>query len=98
MVKTSIVKFQLSIITKEIKGNWLKVIQRHVFLRIKNVNNTVNMYYSEDGVKWNKTENSAEVSALHHNVLGGFLSLRIGLCSIGEGEVKFKNFIYKPLK
>jgi xylan 1,4-beta-xylosidase len=55
------------------------------------------MYYSPDGQKWNKIENSAEVSALHHNVLGGFLSLRVGLCSIGEGQVKFKNFRYKSL-
>ncbi|HSR18984.1 MAG TPA: hypothetical protein VLM39_12905, partial [Ignavibacteriaceae bacterium] len=69
----------------------------HVFLRLKNINNTVDMFYSIDGEKWNKIENSLEVSALHHNVLGGFLSLRIGLCSMGEGKVKFKNFIYKPI-
>ena len=75
-----------------------KVIKNHVFLRLKNINNIVDMYYSKDGINWNKIENSAEVSAMHHNVLGGFLSLRIGLCSIGDGEVKFKNFIYKPLK
>ncbi len=74
------------------------VIEGHVFLRLKNINNTVDMYYSTDGVKWNKIENSLDVSALHHNVLSGFLSLRIGLCSIGEGKVKFKNFVYKPIK
>jgi len=75
-----------------------KAIKNHVFLRLKNINNTVDMYYSIDGEKWNKIENSLEVSAYHHNVLGGFLSLRLGLCSIGDGKVKFKNFIYKPLK
>jgi xylan 1,4-beta-xylosidase len=75
-----------------------KAIKNHVFLRLKNINNTVDMYYSIDGGKWNKIENSIEVSSYHHNVLGGFLSLRLGLCSIGDGEVKFKNFIYKPLK
>ena len=74
------------------------VIKDHVFLRLKNINNTVDMYYSTDGVKWNKIENSLEVSAVHHNVLSGFLSLRIGLCSIGEGEVKFKNFVYKAIE
>lgn len=73
------------------------VIKNHVFLRLKNVNNTVDMFYSTDGVKWNKIENSLEVSALHHNVLGGFLSLRIGLCSIGEGNVRIRNFKYKPI-
>ena len=75
-----------------------EVIKNHVFLRLKNINNTVDMYYSIDGENWNKIESSLEVSSLHHNVLGGFLSLRIGLCSIGDGKVKFKNFIYKPVK
>ena len=56
------------------------------------------MYYSTDGIKWEKIENSAEVSCYNHNVLGGFLSLRIGLCSIGKGKVKFKNFVYEPIK
>jgi xylan 1,4-beta-xylosidase len=75
-----------------------QVIQNHVFLQLKNINNTVDMYYSIDSKNWNKIESSLEVSALHHNVLGGFLSLRIGLCSVGEGKVKFKNFIYKSIK
>ena len=74
------------------------VIKNHVFLRLKNINNTVDMYYSIDGEKWNKIENSAEVSCFNHNVLSRFLSLRIGLCSIGDGIVKFKNFAYKPIK
>jgi xylan 1,4-beta-xylosidase len=75
-----------------------KVIKNHVFLRLENINNTVDMFYSIDGKKWNKIENSTEVSSYHHNVLSGFLSLRLGLCSMGEGKVKFKNFIYKSIK
>ncbi len=74
------------------------VIKNHVFLRMENRNNTVDMYYSTDGNKWNKIENSLEVSGMHHNVLSGFLSLRIGLCSMGEGKVTFKNFKYKAIK
>ena len=74
------------------------VIQRHVTLRLRNINNTVDMYYSTDGVKWTKTENSFEVSSYNHNALGGFVGLRIGLCSIGTGTVTFKNFTYQPLK
>jgi beta-xylosidase len=73
-------------------------IKNHVFLRLRDINNTVDMYYSIDGEKWNKIENSAEVSSLNHNVLTGFLSLRIGLCSMGNGQVTFKNFTYKPIK
>ncbi|WP_442591983.1 family 43 glycosylhydrolase [Pedobacter sp. AW31-3R] len=74
-----------------------KAIKRHTFLRLENLNHTVNMFYSRDGKNWMKTENSAEVSALHHNVLGGFLSLRIGLCAMGEGSVKFRNFTYQAI-
>ena len=74
------------------------VINRHVFLRLKNIENTVDMFYSTDGVNWIKGPSSIEVSSLNHNSLSGFLSLRIGLCSIGEGSVWFKNFVYKPIK
>lgn len=74
-----------------------KVIKNHVFLRLKNINNTVDMFDSSDGEKWNKIESSVEVSGYHHNVLSGFLSLRIGLWSVGNGSVKFKNFVYQPL-
>jgi beta-xylosidase len=74
------------------------VIKNHVFLRLKKVDNIVDMYYSTDGTKWNKIENSVEVSGLQHNVLGGFLSLRLGLCSFGDGIVTFDNFTYKAIK
>lgn len=74
------------------------MINRHVYLRLKNIENTVDMYFSADGKKWMKTENSFEASAYHHNVLGGFMSMRIGLCSIGNGKVHFKNFEYNPIK
>lgn len=74
------------------------VIRNHVSLRLKNVNSTVDMYYSLDGKKWNKIENSLEISGFHHNAFGGFLGVRIGLCSMGEGVVKFKNFSYTPIK
>ena len=73
------------------------VIKRHAFLRLKSVNNTVDMYYSLDGKDWIKTENSFETTGLNHNVLSGFLSVRIGLCSIGDGKVTFKNFNYTPI-
>jgi xylan 1,4-beta-xylosidase len=74
-----------------------EVINNHVFLRLKNINNTVDMYYSTEGINWIKIENSIEVSSLHHNVLSGFMSLRIGLCSFGDGSVKFKNFKYNKI-
>ncbi|HEY4324058.1 MAG TPA: hypothetical protein VGN20_08725, partial [Mucilaginibacter sp.] len=73
------------------------VIKRHVFLRIKKIENTVDMYYSTDGQTWNKIENSVEVSGYNHNVLGGFLSLRLGLCALGDGSVTFRNFKYQAI-
>jgi xylan 1,4-beta-xylosidase len=74
------------------------VIERHVYLRLKKIENTVDMYYSLDGQKWLKIENSLEVSGFNHNVLSGFMSLRLGLCAMGNGSVTFKNFKYMPLK
>lgn len=74
------------------------VTGRRVFLRLRNVDNTVDMYFSTDGQNWTKIRNSAEVSCFNHNALGGFLSLRIGLCSMGKGEVTFKDFVYKTIE
>ncbi len=75
-----------------------QAIDRHVFLRIRNIHDTVDMFYGTDGKDWTKIESSLEVSSLHHNVLGGFLSLRIGLCSMGSGEVRFRNFVYQAVQ
>lgn len=75
-----------------------KVLKNHVFLRMKNTGNIVDLYYSLDGEKWIKIETSLEVSGYHHNALNGFLSLRLGLCAMGEGNVTFKNFRYQAIK
>lgn len=74
-----------------------KAVTHHVFLRVRNVDNIVDLYYRAEGDKWNKIESSLDISAFNHNALGGFMAVRIGLCSIGEGAVTFKNFVYKPL-
>lgn len=71
------------------------VNKTHLFLRLEKKEQLVNMFYSIDGKTWTKIENSAEVSAFHHNVLSGFMSLRLGLSAVGEGTVTFKNFNYK---
>lgn len=75
-----------------------KVHKNHIFLRLVNRNNTVDLYYSLDGQKWMKEETSFEVTSYNHNGLSGFLSLRLGLCAIGNGTVKFKNFVYRQAK
>ena len=74
------------------------MIKNRGFPKLKNIENTVDMFYSTDGVKWIKNETSIEVYSLNHNALSEFLSFRIGLYAEGKGEVVFKNFIYKPIK
>jgi len=71
------------------------VNQRKLFLRLEKKEQLVSMFYSINGRVWTKIENSAEVSAFHHNVLSGFMSLRLGLSAVGEGKVTFRNFNYK---
>jgi beta-xylosidase len=74
-----------------------KAVTRHVFLRVKNVDNIVDLYYRTEGGEWNKIQSSLDISGFNHNALGGFMAVRIGLCSIGEGSVTFRNFVYKAL-
>ncbi len=68
-----------------------------VSLRLENRENIVDMYYKSEGGEWQKIENSLDVSACHHNVLSGFMALRVALVSMGEGEVIFDNFEYEGL-
>ena len=68
-----------------------------VSLRLENRENIVDMYYKSEGEEWQKVENSLDVSACHHNVLSGFMALRIALVSMGEGVVIFDNFEYEGL-
>ena len=34
---------------------------------------------------------------MHHNVFGGFLSLRVGLFAVGKGAVRLRDFRYRAL-
>jgi hypothetical protein len=38
-----------------------------------------------------------EVSGYHHNVRGGFMSLRPALYAAGSGEARFRDFRYRAL-
>lgn len=74
------------------------VVKEKVILKVRNENHLVNMYYSTDGKEWIKIENSLEVSGYHHNILSGFMAMRIGLSSFGDGKVSFDNFKYRTIK
>jgi beta-xylosidase len=64
--------------------------------RVVNDRQEVDFYYRLPGRAWQKTESSAEVSGLHHNVLGGFLDLRPAVYACGQGQATFRGFRYWP--
>jgi beta-xylosidase len=72
-------------------------IGRHFFLRLRNNHSVVTVWYSPDGQSWTRHWMQFEVSGYHHNVGGGFLSLRPALFAAGVGEVRFRNFKYRAL-
>ena len=52
-------------------------------------------YAYDDGRTWKRHGTRMEVSGLHHNVFGGFLSLRVGLYAAGAGEARLTDFRYR---
>ena len=71
---------------------------RKVHIRLTNRENVITFRYSrDDGKSWVQHPWQMEVSGLHHNVFGGFVSLRIALFSAGAGEVRARNFAYRGL-
>ncbi|WP_211184584.1 family 43 glycosylhydrolase [Paenibacillus lemnae] len=70
----------------------------NVHLKVVNDRHIVSFYYSFDGVIWRRYDKTLETSGFHHNTLGGFQSLRIGLDAAGEGEVIFHSFSYRTLE
>jgi hypothetical protein len=57
---------------------------------IVNDNQEVDFYFRLPGQSWQRTRESAEVSGMHHNVLGGFLDLRPAVFAAGSGSVSFR--------
>jgi beta-xylosidase len=72
-------------------------ISSHVYLRLRNDRHVVTVWHSPDGRNWTKHWMQFEVSGYHHNVAGGFLSLRPALYAAGSGEVKYRHFHYRAL-
>lgn len=72
-------------------------IGRKFFLRMRNNHHVVTVWYSADAQNWTKHWMQYEVSGYHHNVGGGFLSLRPALLATGTGEVRFRNFKFRTL-
>ena len=71
---------------------------RKLRMRVRNDRHIVAFHLSGDGGKtWKRFDRGMEVSGYHHNVRGGFLMLRPGLYSAGEGEAKFRDFRFRAL-
>lgn len=71
---------------------------RQVRVRLTNDSNIITYEYSpDDGRTWTLHGTRMEVSGIHHNVFGGFLSLRVGLYSTGAGAVQFRDFSYRAI-
>jgi len=68
-----------------------------VFLKLVNRENVVTLSTSSDGRSWRQYPWQMEVSGFHHNVFGGFLSLRLALFAAGTGELRARNFKYRGL-
>lgn len=68
----------------------------HATLRIVNDDQELDFYYRLQGKPWQKAEQSAEISGMQHNVLGGFLDVRPALSSWGTGNAYFRTFQYWP--
>ncbi len=69
-----------------------------VRVRLTNDGNVLTWYYSHDaGATWVRHPTRMEVSGLNHNVFGGFLSLKVGIYSAGDGSVTLRDFTYKAI-
>ena len=72
---------------------------RKVRARITNDRNVITYHYSlDDGTTWRRHPTRMEVSGINHNVFGGFLSLRIGICALGTGRIRLSRFTYQAFE
>jgi beta-xylosidase len=67
------------------------------YLKLKMTEFDLQMFYGDNGKSWKPFPNSTEVSGYHHNVLGSFGSLKLGVYVKGPGSVKVGEFTYKSL-
>jgi len=63
-------------------------------LRVVNDRQEVDFYFRLPGRTWQRAPESAEISGMQHNVLGGFLDVRPAVYACGSGKATFRNFRY----
>jgi xylan 1,4-beta-xylosidase len=79
------------------RHDWLRIDLKapRVTFRFTNDHQVVTMHYRSGDGAWIKHPWQLEVSGMHQNVLGSFLSLRPSLFACGAGEVRFRDFRYR---
>jgi beta-xylosidase len=65
-------------------------------LRIVNDHQEIDFYFRSPNQPWQRLPESAEISGMQHNILGGFLDVRPALSAWGTGNATFRNFRYWP--
>jgi xylose isomerase len=65
-------------------------------LRIVNDRQEIDFYFRLLGQPWRRTQESAEISGMHHNILGGVLDVRPAISAWGSNNAAFRNFHYWP--
>lgn len=71
-------------------------VGRRFRLRVVNDEDVASFFWSADGRDWTRVR-SFDVSGYHHNVGGGFLSLRPALFAAGDGSVILRDLVYRAL-
>lgn len=67
-------------------------------IRLTNDHHVITFEYSRDnGRTWQLHPTRMEVSGIHHNVFGGFLSLKVGIYCAAQGKVQLRDFTYRAL-
>ncbi len=84
----------LSVRRRTNKERFVKNGARRATLRIVHDRHDVDFWVRLPGEDWRQLPTSQEVSGWHHNALGGFVSLRVGLYAAGSGAAAFSHFQY----
>jgi len=79
--------------------SWMRqhMTTRVVHIKVTNRSSVATFHYSQDGTTWTQHPWQMEVSGFHHNVFGGFTSLKVALYCAGDGQITAKNFNYHAL-
>ena len=82
-----------------IRTHWREPVApaRRMRLRIRNDAHIVTGWYRLPGAEWVRHRVRYETSGYHANTAGDLQSLRPALYAAGDGEVRFRDFRYRPI-